>query len=393
MFNSLINISRGAKIASIIVTIVVGLVTTAIWKTGEWWTDKPFFEPYIAVVLAREQIDFGIPAEFQAGFDSNTKNTGDYFVSHDEKKIRIQKLEDFGSIDEANRIANVLLKDENCILVLGSSNSTVTAATLDVFLTSKNPPAYILPIATATNLLSKAHTNGHDAVLRMVPKNEEQATEIQKLALTLYNQPRVAIYGDQENPLYSEDLIRDISSKIREAGGSILVEEMIGPTSSFYNSLPVWDLKRPPQVIIYAGVAHHGFLLIDQLKELEISVPLIFTDGSMISELIENISKIPNKAFVLSPVGNKTQPEVFPTYEAIGKDAYTLLNKFVKSCGDCDRTKMREIVSDAKNKRYLENGAAGDYYFDAFGENSAMPFLVYEITGGKFELKSSFQKE
>jgi ABC-type branched-subunit amino acid transport system substrate-binding protein len=367
--------------------IILGIVATALWAGVEWWMSKPYFDPYVAVVLAREHIDFGIPAEFQKGFDSGMTNRGAFFLTKDGKKVRVRPMEDFGSEEEAQRIATELAADETCILVIGNSNSTVTAATLDVFLKSSNPPAYILPIATATNLIAKAKKGDFTAILRMVPDNASQAKQVQQLAQNLSSNPRVAIYGDQENPLYSEDLMRDVASRIREKGGAILVEEMIGPTSSIYNSLSIWERERPPDLIIYIGVGHHGLLLMDQLGALGIKAPIIFTDGSMVEAVIRNISRIPNKAFVLSPVGQEGEPSRFPTYEPIGADAYTLTKMLVESCENCNKANMRSVFDSVKSTNYLSNGRAGAYRFDALGNNIGMDYRVYEITGGKISLK------
>jgi ABC-type branched-subunit amino acid transport system substrate-binding protein len=379
------------KLKAAAVTICLSLLAAAIWASMTWLASKPFFDPYVAVVLARKQIDFAIPAEFQIGFDRGQLNKANFFETKNKRRVRIRPMEDFGSIIEAERIANELLNDPNCILVIGNSNSTVTSATLDVFLKSNDPPSYIWPIATATKLIDKARTAGDRAVLRMVPDNASQAIQIQRLVGRLVSVPRVAIYGDEENPLYSDDLMRDIASKVREKGGSVIVEEMIGPNNSIYNSFTIWQKASRPDVIIYVGVAHHGLLLIDQLKALNIRAPIIFTDGSMVGALIQNIKRIPNRAFILSPVGLKGEPNKFPTYEPIGEDAYELTRQLIGECvGDCSRDNMRTAIEGVKGKNSLANGKAGEYQFNADGNNAGMQYKVYEISRGSISLYNHY---
>jgi hypothetical protein len=197
-------------------------------------------DPYIAVVASKKSTDFPIPEEFLRGFDEAFPGGRTYVETREGKKVDIRIKEDLGSAEEAARIATELVADKDCVLVIGNSNSTLTDVTLDIFLRSNDPPSYILPIATANEIITKAKTGNHGAVLRMVPDNLHQAEVIQSLVKTAAPEPRVAIYGDQENSFYSLNLSRDIASRIRSAGGQILIEELLGPTHSIYSSIAAW---------------------------------------------------------------------------------------------------------------------------------------------------------
>lgn len=349
---------------------------------------------YIAVVVSKESVDFPIPGEFLRGFHDAFPGGRTYIETRAGKKVDIQTLEDLGSVDEAARIAKKLVADRDCILVIGNSNSTLTDITLDIFLGTNNPPPYILPIATANEIMIKAKTGNHGAVLRMVPDNAGQAQMIQRLTRDISTDQRVAIYGDQENAFYSINLSRDIASRIRSGGGRILREESIGPTNSVYSSLAAWSGScSPPDVIIFVGVAHHSLLLIDQCLELAIEVPLIFTDGCMVSSLLTNIKKVKNRAFVLSPVGGgQKNSDQTPTYESVGKDAYSLASRIITNCSDCSRAGLRRFISQNKDKEAIRvsNGFAGEYHFNAEGNNTAMTYKVYEITGGELRRMAAY---
>lgn len=371
------------KICYILVGAIVGLIVR---ENYSYLKSKPSFKPYVAVVVATQRIDFPLPLEFLRGFEQEKKSKGKSFIeARNGCKVDIQTREDLGSVDQAVRVANELLSDKNCILVIGNSDSTLTEATLDVFLKSTDPPSYILPIATANDLITKAKTAGHGAVLRMVPDNANQAEVIQRLIVSLVRRPRVALYVDEENPVYSLNLSRDIASRVRSKGGSVVIEEKLGPSNSIYSSLPAWTSQKTPDVIVYVGVAHHGLLLIDQLSELKIGVPVIFTDGCMVGALQDNILRIPNRAFVLSPVGIGLQKDRMPTYEPIGRDAYTLASMLLSSSSDCTRAKLRNYItiSHTKQQSISLDGVAGKYLFNADGNNEGMDYKVYEITGGK----------
>jgi ABC-type branched-subunit amino acid transport system substrate-binding protein len=356
---------------------VIGDIYT---KGKNWFTRS---NPYIAVVASKKSTDFPIPEEFLRGFDEAFPGGRTYVETREGKKVDFRIKEDLGSAEEAARIATELVADKECVLVIGNSNSTLTDVTLDIFLRSNDPPSYILPIATANEIMTKAKTGGHGAVLRMVPDNARQAEVIQNLVKEIVPEPRVAIYGDQENSFYSLNLSRDIASRIRSGGGHILIEEMIGPTNSIYSSIAAWRSKQPPNVIVFVGVAHHSLLLIDQCRDLGIDAPIIFTDGCMVGSLLTNISKLSNRAFVLSPVGTHRLNEQIPTYEPVGKDAYGLASRIVNGCSDCTRSGLRKYVTEQKQAIQLLNGYAGEYRFDADGNNNSMTYKVYEITCGK----------
>lgn len=369
---------------SIAASLFIGIFASVLYDFGKSYFDGAF-KPYVAVVLARKQVDFGVPAEFQKGFDKKFNGKGAYFETKDGRKVDIKLFEDFGSIEEAKRIAKELANDEECILVIGNSNSTVTSVTLSIFLESENPPSYILPIATATNIIEKASVEKYEAILQLLPDNSSQAKQIQRLVENLVPKPRVAIFGDQENPLYSEELMRDVASRIRSKGGSVIIEEKIGPLNSIFNLLYIWKLTDTyPDLIVYLGVGHHALLLIDQMREMKNEVPVIFSDGSMVEAVIENISRIPNKAFILSPVrvSKKSEPKKFPTYEPIGEDTFTLTSRLINSCENCNKKNMRLAVQKSKNKSLLPSGEAGEYKFNADGKNVGMDYKVYEITNG-----------
>lgn len=340
--------------------------------------------PYIAVVASRKSIDFPIPKEFLQGFKSEDR-LGGYLETREKRRVDINAdLEDLGNPEEAARIAQDLVNDMNCILVIGNSNSTLTAITLDTFLRSSDRPAYILPIASATDIMTKASSGRHGAVLRMVPDNAMQAEAVAQIASVLTSKRRVALYVDEENPFYSVSLSRDIASQVRYAGGRVVVEQSIGPNNGLYQSLEAWrSPQNAPELIIYVGVAHHSLLLIDQLATVNIKTPIVFTDGCMVRDLLRYVTRIPNRAFVLSPVEKtKDGDNDMPTYEPIGKDAYRLAKEILERSNSTTRAGIREWLSQNKTSIGF-TGAAGEYKFDPEGNNRGMKWKVYEVTKGR----------
>ncbi len=372
---------------SSLTVMVIGAIVGSIIVPSIWEELQEFFasEPYVAVLVSQKTIDFEIPIDFMDGLlSAKMKQQEDVFISKNGNKVRIEQIEDFLSEEKTAIIANRLTTDENCILVIGNSNSTLTNINLDIFLGANNKVPFIMPIATDDNLLKKAKDANHNAILRMLPANSRQADLIERLVSKFAPNRKVAIYGDEENQSYSINLSRDIADKIRKKGGRIIIEELIGPSNSFYNSSFIWGLESiRPEVVIYVGVSHHGLLLLDQISELDISTPIIFTDGCLVTSLLSNTWKIPSRAFILSPAEFKEENLFLPSYRPIGEDAYTLASIIIKG-SDGTRKGVRDYI--ANNKKDLSFvGKAGRYEFDPYGENEERDYFVYEIVGGKLK--------
>jgi hypothetical protein len=359
---------------------------------GLWEDIKEFCasKPYVAIIVSKKTIDFEIPKDFMDGFDEKMRNVGKYLLDKNDRKVQLLHQEDFLSEKKTTIIANKLNSDKNCILVIGNSNSTFTNINLDIFLRSEKKLAFIMPIATDENLLNKADAANYKGVLRMLPDNSRQADIIERLVSKFSFRRKVAIYGDEENQAYSINLSRDIADKIRRKGGKIVIEELIGPTNSFYNSVIKWTLERKrPEIIVYVGVSHHGLLLLDQLSELDISVPIIFTDGCLVKSLLINISsKFLGKAFILSPAEFKEEDLFLPSYIPIGKDAYMLASIIIKGSNSTREGVLNYITNHKKELSFV--GEAGRYGFNLNGENEERDYFVYEIKGAKLERFTDF---
>jgi hypothetical protein len=195
---------------------------------------------------------------------------------------------------------------------------------------------------------------------------------------------RVAIYADEENKWYSLNLSRDIAEKVRGRGGTIVIEEFIGPSHSLYDSsIKLTAGSKCPELIVYVGVSHHGLLLRDQLSDLGISVPIIFTDGCLVASLLSNTSKYAGRTFILSPAELAAESLLLPSYKGIGRDAYQLATTIIgKSNGT--RKGVREVIENYRETLGFV-GKAGRYGFSPNGENEKRDYCVYEIKGGQLE--------
>jgi hypothetical protein len=374
----------------VIIPLLVACAFYIIQNQFEKYKLKHTSDPYVAVLVSNRSIDFDIPIDFNTGFN-NLKNKQDYFNSKDGKKVYIKHFEDFLSETESSRKIRELISDKNCLLIIGNANSTLTNSNIDILLSAEYKMPLIMPIATDNNIMQKVNMAGHKAVLRMLPDNKKQAESIQRLISKLSDSRKVVIYGDDENSSYSINLSRDIANKIRLSGGTILAEELIGAPNSIFPSMGfLSNEKLIPDAIIYVGVSHHAFLLIDQLSSINSSIPLIMTDGCLVGSILQQASlKYESKSYILSPAIPKDDTILNGSYELIGQDTYKLC-EIIFSKSESTRSSIYQCIEIEKGKGDLDfSGQAGMYKFNHDGDNGGREYQIYFIEGGggkKFNL-------
>lgn len=333
---------------------------------------------YIAVVMSTRDPTFTIPEEFLAGFGSPT-----YVDTRNGTKIDFRYMDDGYSTIQAEQIAKKLVADPKCILIIGNANSQLTEITLHAVVASGDPPSMLLPIATASSLTSIAKSADYRSMLRMVPDNEDQAGQISSFIATHSNNPNVAILVDEDNRTYSDDLSNRLAAKLRKAGSNIVYKKLYGNGNRLINDLSnLRTESSSPDFIIFVGISNNGLLLIDELKALSLRVPVIFTDGCTVEELMRKTSELTAPAYFLSAVTINNQT-LTPTYRPIGADTFRLARQIVGGITTDSREELRAYIEGNKGTFQLENGAAGRYRFDQDGNNSIMSFKLYRMVGDK----------
>lgn len=354
--------------------VVVAIIGWVVMEYLTSWKQGDISSKFIAVVMSGTDKSFTIPLEFKQGFgDQPSIKTSNGQI------IFIEKKEDLYSIEQAKIVADKLMNDDRCVLIIGNSNSELTEVTLNSILDSDNRPAFILPIATADNIISKANSEGYKSILRMVPDNDNQASIIKRFIFSkIGNNAKVALLVDEENQTYSNNLSKNISAKIIADNGNVVLDKQYGISNRLINEIePLRKNNIFPDIIVYVGVSSNGMLLIEELKALKIDVPIIFTDGCTVKDLIKKAKELKNESFFLSAV-SKSDTGIEPTYEPIGKDAFSLAQKILNSIEQpITRESIRNYVANNKGNILLDAGYAGAYAFTDDGNNKLMNFIIY----------------
>lgn len=334
-------------------------------------------DKYVAVVITNKSDEsFTIPQEFRQGFGDAT-----YLPFNGDQKIKFIKEDDALSTKQAELIANKLVKDENCVLIIGNSTSTLTEVTLNTILSSPSKPSFILPIATADNIMDKAKDQDYRAILRMMPNNEQQATAIKHFVFQKFpTKPKVVVYADEENLTYSQDLSQKVTDKILKNNGSIILKKTYGNSNRLIDDIELLKANnQKPDIIIFVGISTNGGLIMEELKNLGINIPIIFTDGCTVKTLMDK-SRNQSNHYYISAVQKSDNENEAPTYQPVGEDANTLAQNIINSIsGEISRKSVYDYIEmiKKKNEVFMSNGKAGKYQFNDKGENIQMHWKVY----------------
>lgn len=373
------------KFTAIIWFILVTSVGWFIGKQLDWWSSGDTRDKYISVVITKKSdATFTIPSEFRTGFGDN-----DPFRSvHSQQIIKFEKMDDLLSAEQAEIIAKKLLDDENCVLIIGNSTSSLTEVTLNAILSSLNSkPGFLLPIATADNLIEMAKDQKYNAILRMMPNNDKQAKTIKNFIYNKIDKQKIkiAILADEENTTYSHNLSQTIADKIilnegEDKEGIIVLKKNYGNSNRLINDFKLLkEFNQIPDIIVFVGISSNGSLLMEELKNLNIKIPVIYTDGCTVNNLMEKSKNNRNNYFI-SAVDIKRNDNKSPTYYPVGVDARKLARLIInKIPGNITRESVSEYIETIRkeNTKMMDDGDAGNYQFDNNGDNTLMNWKVY----------------
>ena len=384
------------RIVALIGIFLVAVISWFVVKPLDWWSKGDTRDKYIAVVITnKSDATFTIPKEFRQGFGDPPpfKSFGT------NQNIRFEKMDDLLSTEQAKIIAQKLLADENCIMIIGNSTSSLTEVTLNSILSSKNTkPGFLLPIATADDLIEMAKDQNYNAILRMVPNNERQAVTIKNFIYQKFNKNliKIAILSDEENTTYSNNLSQKIADKIildkmkNGKEGIIVLKKEYGNSNRLINDYHLLEeYCQLPDIIVFVGISSNGSVLMEELRNLNIAIPVIFTDGCTVNNLMEKSKGNPNNYFISAvDIDLQSNENKTPTYNPVGIDARELTKLIISRIPDnITRESVAKYIELIRkdNVQMMDNGSAGNYQFDNNGDNMIMKWRVYAYINGKLE--------
>ena len=332
-------------------------------------------KPYVAVLISeKDNPNFDVPKDFRYGFklaDEYKK----YFEDKRNTRIQIDYSHD-DDLDEnkTNTVIRKLIDDTKCIMIIGNVTSTLTMKNVEEIIASKKKIPLIMPIATDNYILEKARKNGMNGILRVLPDNSKQTAKIMSFITQVIKPEKpIIVFSDDDNEIYSKNFSPLIIKELIKQNIPY-IEIHIGRKNNLSLTNEAISKYKSASAIIYVGISTNAVFLINQLQLNDISVPLIMTDGCLVSEVYQLIKdKYKGKCYVSSSVKYDRDAK----YTNIGIDTYKICKKILNECYGT-RESVYKYIDEHKTEIEIEN-----YKFNTEGNNSLGEYTIYPVIDGK----------
>lgn len=336
--------------------------------------------------------------------------------------LSFYRADDGGDTIQARDTAKQLIADKPTIAVIGNLTSTVTEAALPTYCDAKNSIAIVMPVPTATHIVDDAAEMGCTAVLRLPPTNVEQgrasADLVEKLmeaGVTTPPKPTpenwVAVFRDQSNPEYSNDLGLDFEYALRtydrEYGTQLRVLLDTGIGGDIGGPIVTPEMRAfPVRVLFIAGMTSAVLQTLRQEKIIGWSPPItVLTDGAFSADLLATGRDVLNdNTYLVFPIDTaridlravvsnlRLNPNEI-AYASYGYDAAKLLmcaiDQLGKSQEKITRESIRKLIESWHNGPPIAGAfiVQNQYEFDKLGNNrnAIVALYRYNTTSGQFE--------
>ncbi|HTG00911.1 MAG TPA: branched-chain amino acid ABC transporter substrate-binding protein [Nitrospirota bacterium] len=298
------------------------------------------------------------------------------------RKIQLVPGDDQADPKQAVSIANKFV-NQKVVAVVGHWNSNCSINASSYYDAAKI--VAISPASTNPRLTRQ----GFKTVFRVCGTDDQQGGVAAEFAVTRLNPKRVAILHDKTT--YGQGLA-DFFKKAVETKVNVVFYDGIQTKDPDYKAVLTAMKEKKPDVYFFGGVYPEAGRLVRQAKEVGLTVPMITGDGVYDPTFVDIAGKAADGTYVTfgkDPSGLATSKTFNEKYAAkFGPPgpysiyAYDAANIILTAI---ERTKSTDgsVVADYISKNTF-HGAFGDISFDANGDVTKAPYVVWKVVNGKF---------
>ena len=280
----------------------------------------------------------------------------------------------------AQKLINI---DEVKAIIIGTSSETLAAA----------PIAETNKILLMTTATSPDVTNAGDYIFRINPSDLYQGKNLVEIVLD-QGYDKIAILTVQND--YGIGITNVFKDEIEQMDGEVLTTEQFLPegTTDFRTQLNKIKSKNPDAILII-GHENHYLLILKQLKELNIDLPLFSTEafksqsvldgaGDLAEGVIFTTFAVPKTDIYQRYVSNHQETygvEPFAFSDGFYDNTLLISEGLIKNNGDVDKTKtwlynIKDWQGTTGILNYDENGdpTGKDYSFMVVENNAFVPY-------------------
>lgn len=299
------------------------------------------------------------------------------------KKIELIVGDDQRDPKQAVSVANKFVT-QGTKGVIGHFNSSCSIPASDVYNRAGIP--MITPASTNPQLTEK----GYAGVFRVCGRDDQQGKVAADFIITQLKLKKIAVIHDKTT--YGQGLADEFKKFIGDQVEIVYYGGIVQGDRDFKTVLISMKEKKP-ELIYFGGIYPEGGLLVKQSREIGLSVPFMSGDGVIDPKFVEiagaesaegtyltfspDPDSIPTaKAFI--EAYQKKYGELGP-YSIYAYDAANIMLKAIEAAGTTDG---KAIMDKLHSMEF--SGALGNIKFDAKGDVTMSPYVVWITKGGKF---------
>jgi len=359
-----------------------------------------------------DTITLGAAVSLTGKYSTNGKNTKDGYdlavkrinemggvkVGGKSYKMAITYYDDESTPARGAQLAERLINQDGVKYVLGPYSSGLTKAIAPV--TEK----YGIPMVEANGASRGLFTKGYKYLFAVLSTSEQYLQEALNLAAEQAKAAgkdpktlKVAVAIENDN--FSQDVRAGVVDDIKRHGMQLVIDDKLPPELNDMAATLTKVRALKPDILIVSAHAKGPALAIRQMKDMQISVPMLAMTHCDSAKIIEKFGKdaeytvcasqwdraLSYKDNVLGSAEEFAQAfqkeyDYAPPYQAAESAAAVLVyaDAFARA-GDFDTAKVRDALAATDMQTFY-----GNIKFDATGKNTAKPMVLYQVQGGKF---------
>ncbi|MBI5379614.1 MAG: branched-chain amino acid ABC transporter substrate-binding protein [Nitrospirae bacterium] len=299
------------------------------------------------------------------------------------KPVQMLVEDDQRDPKQAVSVANKLVKS-GVAGVIGHFNSSCSIPASRVYAEAKIP--MITPASTNPQLTDQ----GLPMVFRVCGRDDQQGKVAADFAVENLKARRIAVLHDKTT--YGQGLADEFKRALAGRAEVVYYGSIIQGDRDFRAVLTTLKAKKP-DLYFFGGIYPDAGLLARQAKELGLTAPMLSGDGTIDVKFLEiagpaaegtsltfspDPAKIPTAKAFLEAYHKKFGPH--GPYSIYAYDATYVLLSAIQEAGTTDGRKVSEMI-----RARIHQGALGTIRFDAKGDVTQAPYVVWITKGGKFE--------
>jgi branched-chain amino acid transport system substrate-binding protein len=304
------------------------------------------------------------------------------------KQIALITEDNLSKPGESSTIVRKLITRDQVVAVLGEVASSRSLEGADVC------QQFHIPMISPSSTNPKVTEKG-DYIFRVCFIDPFQGKLIANFVRDTLKAQKVAVMTDVASA-YSVGLTTYFEEPFKAAGGQILLEQKFNGSDVDFKAQLTAIKAASPDAIFVPGYYNAAGLIVQQARQLGLTVPLVGGDGWEAEELIGIAGNALTNTYFSTHYSSENQDPAIQEFvkkykekndgqvpdamAALGYDSAMVLAEAIKRAGGTDPAKLRDAIAATKDYE----GITGKTTLDA-DRNATKPAVIITVENGKFK--------